>query len=153
MPTPITSPAADTSSPFASCKVEHMGIRVPDFDAAVAWYTEKLDFRLTHSLSLGDLTYTFISTAADESFSFELVAGPGAASRPPYQDLRASLKLSGWHHMCFRVDNVQDTVDELKRRGVTIISEPHDVAAMGLRLAFFADPWGNLFEVIQSLSN
>jgi len=153
MPTPITSPAADTSSPFASCKVEHMGIRVPNFDAAVAWYTEKLGFRLTHSLSLGDLTYTFISTAADESFSFELVAGPGAASRPPYQDLRASLKLSGWHHMCFRVDNVQDTVDELKRRGVTIISEPHDVAAMGLRLAFFADPWGNLFEVIQSLSN
>jgi len=130
-----------------------VGIRVPDFDAAAAWYTEKLDFRLTHSLSLGDLTYTFISTAADESFSFELVAGPGAASRPPYQDLRASLKLSGWHHMCFRVDNVQDTVDELKRRGVTIISEPHDVAAMGLRLAFFADPWGNLFEVIQSLSH
>jgi len=24
---------------------------------------------------------------------------------------------------------------------------------MGLRLAFFADPWGNLFEVIQSLSD
>jgi len=55
--------------------------------------------------------------------------------------------------MCFRVDSVQDTVDELKRRGVTIISEPHDVAAMWLRHALFADPWGNLFEVIQSLSN
>jgi len=24
---------------------------------------------------------------------------------------------------------------------------------MGLRLGFFADPWGNLFEVIQSLSD
>ena len=30
---------------------------------------------------------------------------------------------------------------------------PDDVAAIGLRLAFFADPWGNLFEVIPSLSN
>ena len=44
-------------------------------------------------------------------------------------------------------------IDELKRRGVTIVSQPHDVAAMGLRVAFFADPWGNLFEVIQSISN
>jgi glyoxylase I family protein len=35
---------------------------------------------------------------------------------------------------------------------VVIVSEPHDVAVMGIRLAFFADPWGNLFEVIQSLS-
>ncbi len=33
------------------------------------------------------------------------------------------------------------------------VSEPHDVAAIGLRVAFFADPWGNLFEVIQPLSN
>jgi glyoxylase I family protein len=47
-----------------------------------------------------------------------------------------------------RVDDVDATVDELKRRGVKIVSEPHDVAAMGLRLAFFADPWGNLLEVI-----
>jgi catechol 2,3-dioxygenase-like lactoylglutathione lyase family enzyme len=150
MPTSITPPAAGTSSPFASWKVEHVGTRVPDFGAAVAWYTEKLDFRLAHSLPLGDLTYAFLSPVADDSFSFELVAGPGAVNRPLYEDLRASLKLSGWHHMCFRVDSVQDAVDELKRRGVKIVSEPHHVAALGLCLAFFADPWGNLFEVIQS---
>jgi glyoxylase I family protein len=41
----------------------------------------------------------------------------------------------------------------LKRRGVTIASEPHDVAVMGLRVAFFADPWDNLFEVIQSIAH
>ncbi len=51
-----------------------------------------------------------------------------------------------------RVDNVDAAVAELKRRGVKIFSEPHDVAAMGLRIAFFADPWGNLLEVIASTS-
>jgi glyoxylase I family protein len=55
--------------------------------------------------------------------------------------------------MGLRVDNVDHTINELKRRGATIVSEPHDVAAMGLRVAFFADPWGNLFEVIQQISN
>jgi len=151
MPTPIKIPAANTSSPFASWKAEHAAIRVADFDAAVDWYTEKLDFRLTRSLPLHDLTYAFLSSAGDVSFSFEVVAGPGAEHRPSYEDLRASLGFSGWHHIGFRVDSVDDTVDELKRRGVTIVSEPHDVPVMGLRLAFFADPWGNLFEVIQSL--
>jgi hypothetical protein len=34
--------ANQISSPFASMKIEHVGIRVPDFDAAVAWYSEKL---------------------------------------------------------------------------------------------------------------
>ena len=37
------SPTAKTSSPFASWKVDHVGIRVPDFDEAVAWYTGSYD--------------------------------------------------------------------------------------------------------------
>jgi catechol 2,3-dioxygenase-like lactoylglutathione lyase family enzyme len=153
MSTSLTPSAADTSSPFASWKVEHVAIRVPDFDAAIAWYTEKLDFRLKYSLPLAGLTFAFLTAAADDRVNFELLAGPGASDRPPYEDLRSSYKLSGWHHVGLRVDCVDDTVDELKRRGVTIVSEPHDVAAIGLRVAFFADPWGNLFEVTQSLSD
>jgi catechol 2,3-dioxygenase-like lactoylglutathione lyase family enzyme len=148
-----TSPSLHTPSPFASWKIEHAGIRVPDFDAAVAWYTEKLDFRVTHNWLQGDKTFGFISPAADDRFSFELVAGPGAANRPAFSDLGTSLKLSGWHHRCFRVDSVHDTIAELKRRGVTIVSEPRDVVEIGRRFAFFTDPWGNLFEVIQAISN
>lgn len=152
MPTPTTPSASNTSSPFASWKLEHVAIRVPDFDAAVAWYTEKLDFRVTTSLPLAGLTFAFLSPAADDSVHFELLAGPGAASRPPYNDLHASYEMSGWHHIGFRVDSVDDTIDELKRRGVTIVTGPKDVAAMGLRVAFFADPWGNIFEVIEPIS-
>ncbi len=145
-------PVANALSSFASWKVDHVAIRVPDFDSAVAWYTQKLDFRLIRSLTLRDLTYGFFSGAGDDNFSFEVVAGPGTDDRPAYGDLRSSLKMTGWHHIGFRVAHVDAAVDALKRRGVVIVSEPHDVAAMGIRLAFFADPWGNLFEVIQSLS-
>lgn len=152
MSIPIIPPAADTSRSFASWKADHAAIRVPDFDAAVAWFTEKLDFRLTRSLPLGDLTYAFLSPAADDNFSFELVAGPGADHLRSYEDFRASYKLPGWHHIGFRVNSVDETIDELKRRGVTIVSEPHDVSVMELRLAFFADPWGNLFEITQMLN-
>jgi catechol 2,3-dioxygenase-like lactoylglutathione lyase family enzyme len=153
MSTPTTSRAALAPNPFALWKVDHAAVRVPDFDAAVAWYTEKLDFRMKQSWLRGEMTFAYMSPAADDGFSFELLAGPGADSRPHYDDLNGSFRLSGWHHICLRVDSIQDTVDELKRRGVKIVSEPHDVAAIQSRLAFFADPWGNLFEVLQSLGD
>jgi catechol 2,3-dioxygenase-like lactoylglutathione lyase family enzyme len=144
--------AANTSSPFASWKVDHAGIRVPDFEQAVAWYSSALDYRLLRTVSIGEMTFGFMSPAADDRFSFEILAGPGAVSRPPYEGLHGSYNLSGWHHLGIRVESVDDTVDELKRRGVKIVSEPHNVPVLGLRLAFFADPWGNLLEVIQSMS-
>ena len=146
----LTPPHA--SSPLASLKINHAAIRVPDFDAATAWYADKLDFRLKQSVSVAGLTFGFLYPAGDDSFHFELMAGPGAATRPPYKDLHDSYNMSGWHHPGFSVDNVDDVIAELKRRDVTIASEPHDVPAMGLRVAFFADPWGNLFEVIQAMT-
>ena len=140
-------------SPFTRWKVDHAAIRVPDFDAAIAWYTEKLDFRLQKQVSFAGLTFAFLSPAGDDRFVFELLAGPGADNRPSYKELHDSYKTAGWHHICFRVENVDAVIEQLRARAVTIVSEPHDVVPMGLRVAFFADPWGNLFEFTQLLGN
>jgi len=150
MTTLSTSP---TSTPLASLKINHVAIRVPDFDLAVAWYADKLDFRSKQTVSVAGLSFGFLYPAGDDSFHFELMAGPGAEERPAYKDLHDSYNMSGWHHPGFSVNSVDAVIDELKRREVTIASEPHDVPAMGLRVAFFADPWGNLFEVIQSIAH
>jgi catechol 2,3-dioxygenase-like lactoylglutathione lyase family enzyme len=149
--TTLSTPPAP--SPLASLKINHAAIRVPDFDAAVAWYADKLDFRSKQTVSVAGLSFGFLYPAGDDSFHFELMAGPGAAERPTYKDLHGSYNMSGWHHPGFSVDSVDAVIDELKSRDVTIASEPHDVPAMGLRVAFFADPWGNLFEVIQSIAH
>lgn len=151
MVSPIAQPAEKHADPFASWKVDHAALRVPDFDAAIAWYTEKLNFRLRKQVSFAGLTFAFLSPGGDDYFIFELLAGPGADPRPPYADLHASFKAGGWHHVCFRVQSVDTAIEHLKQRSVTIVSEPHDVVAMGLRVAFFADPWGNYFEVTQLL--
>src|SRR6202020_459786 len=113
---------------------------------------DKLDFRSKQTVSVAGLSFGFLYPAGDDGFHFELMAGPGAAKRPAYKDLHDSYNMSGWHHPGFSVDNVDDVIAELKRRDVTIASEPHDVPAMGLRVAFFADPWVNLFEVIQAIT-
>ena len=73
---------ANSSSPFASWKVDHAAGRVPDFDAALAWYTEKLDFRLRKQVSFAGLTFAFLSPAGDDGFVFEFLAGPARAAAP-----------------------------------------------------------------------
>lgn len=142
-----------SNAQFETWKVDHAALRVPDYDAAISWYTEKLNFKLRKQVSLAGLTFAFLSPAGDDDFVFELLAGPGADVRPAYPDLHSSYKAGGWHHVCFRVSHMDAAIEELKRRSVTIVSEPHDVLAMGLRLAFFADPWGNYFELTQLIGN
>lgn len=149
MPMPAIFPRTKTASPFTSMKGDHAAVRVPDFDAAIAWYTEKLDFRVMHIWPYGDLRLAYVAPAVDDSFRIEILAGPGADNRPSYKDLGDSLKHSGWHHICIRVDSTDDTIAELRRRGVTIVAEPFDLPAISRRLAFFSDPWGNLFELAQ----
>ncbi len=140
--------AAKSSGPFSAWRMDHAAIRVPDLEEAVAWYRSKLDFRLTKTVPVGELTFGFVSSAGDGHVRLEILAGPGAADRPDYATLRDGYDLSGWHHLGLRVEDVDAAVAELRRRGVTIVSEPHDAPALGLRLAFFADPWGNLLEII-----
>ncbi|MVA23466.1 VOC family protein [Agrobacterium vitis] len=150
---PVQLQNASPSSPFASWKGQHAGIRVPDFAACVAWYREKLDFRLVQSMTFGATTFGFLAPAVDNGFRLEILANPNGIERPAYTDLPDSHKIMGWHHICFSTDNLHDSVDELKRRGVAMVSEPIDVKELGIRFVFLADPWGNLFELMQPLQD
>jgi glyoxylase I family protein len=49
------------------------------------------------------------------------------------------------------VKSVDETVEELRSRGVTIITEPFELPAISRRLAFFRDPYGNLIELAEVL--
>jgi lactoylglutathione lyase/glyoxylase I family protein len=47
------------------------------------------------------------------------------------------LKYRGYHHFCLNVTSVDETVATLRSRGVTIVTEPFELAAISRRLAFF----------------
>ena len=49
--------------------------------------------------------------------------------------------------MGIQVATVDDSPAELRRRGVTIWGTPFELHAIASRLAFFADPVGNMFEL------
>ncbi len=49
--------------------------------------------------------------------------------------------------------DVAETLEELRARGVTIVAEPFVVEAIGRKLVFFADPFGNLIELAEVLAS
>ena len=82
-----------------------------------------------------------------DDFHLEILAGPGAAPQQLYADVDESLVVNGFNHVCLSVDSVDDTLAELRARGVDIVNPPFEIDDISARLAFFRDPWGNMFEL------
>lgn len=147
---PLLSTSPNPSSPFASMKAHHVGFRVSDLDAALAWYSDKLDLRVTGQSEANGMTFTQLAMPNDDEFSLELLHGPNAAPRADVSnDLVGGLSVPGFNHVGLRVEDAQGIVAELKRRDVTILLEPFDNTELQLRVAFIADPWGNVIELIE----
>lgn len=146
-------PTPRTDSPFSSMRGHHVAVRVPDFAAAKRWYVEKLDFRVVHEWSYEDQHLAYIAPPTDDGFFVELLGDgkPHPIPKPVYTDLGDSLRLAGFHHYCLNVSDIEATVTELRARGVNIVTEPFELPAISRRLAFLADPWGNLIELAQLL--
>jgi catechol 2,3-dioxygenase-like lactoylglutathione lyase family enzyme len=117
--------AADIASPLASWRVNHVGILVDDIDAPIAWYTETFGFRSARRWSFGDKWFGWLSPAGGGDVIIELLAGP-EGNRPSHEETDA-LKQCFRPHARFRVDSFDDTITELMRRGVNIVSKPYDV--------------------------
>ena len=49
------------------------------------------------------------------------------------------------------VKSIEATVGTLRARGVPIVTEPFVLPAISRKLAFFADPFGNLVELAEVL--
>ncbi len=150
MPMPA-NPPKNPASPFAAFRGHHVGVRVPDYEAAKEWYTAKLDFRVLQEWPYGELKLAYLMPANDDDFHLELLAGPIPHARPVTDDLAVSLEYGGYQHICVHVDDVDAALAELRRRGVDIVREPFEIEDISRRLAFLRDPWGNMIEVSETL--
>lgn len=142
-------PARNPRSPLASFAADHVALRVPHLDTELRWFVDMLDFRVVHTWPYGDLRLAYVAPPDDDQFLVELIGGATAMPQRAYPDLAASLAQPGIHHLCLRVASVHDTLSQLRARGVTVVAEPFEVPEISRRLAFVADPWGNLIELAE----
>ena len=146
-------PSHNSASPFADMRGHHVAVRTPDLETVKRWYVETLDFRVVAEWDYADEKLAYLAPPTDDHFFIEILGGgdPGPQDVRPYTDLSSSLAYAGYHHFCLNVTSVAATVEKLRERGVTIVTEPFILPAISRRLAFFADPFGNLIELAEVL--
>jgi lactoylglutathione lyase/glyoxylase I family protein len=132
----------------------HVAVRTPDLGAFKRWYVETLDFRVVAEWQVDALSLAFMAPPTDDEFYIEILGGsePAPQDVRPFTDLGGSLSYAGYHHFCLNVASIEATVEELRRRKVRIVVEPVQVDAISRRIAFFADPFGNLIELAEVLA-
>jgi catechol 2,3-dioxygenase-like lactoylglutathione lyase family enzyme len=123
---------------------DHVALRVVDSDAAIDWYTTKLDFTVDQEWPFGDMKLAYLSNG---TVKVVLLGGSEAELQVPPTDLADTFDAERVHHFCIAVDDLDTTVTELRRRGVNFLGEPFVVEQIGRRLAFLTDNAGNMIEL------
>lgn len=107
-------------------KIHKIALVTDDVEGSVKFYTETLGLEVIERFSVED----------DEDYVF-LKAGDMILELMPKKSMDAD---EGFHHISFRVDSVDGSMEDLRSKGVTIEQEPFDAGTGGIRLAFFKGP-------------
>jgi lactoylglutathione lyase len=140
-----------------TARLDHVGLAVADLGAAAAWYCDV--FGLEPELSLRveaiDLSIEMLIHPAF-GYRVELLhrpgtgdgASPGAGSgRKPAHPAAAALR-AGFGHVAFGVADLDGAFDRAVARGARPVMPPCPAPEPGVRMAFVADPEGNLIELL-----
>lgn len=142
--------------------VDHLGITVPDLDAAERFLVDVLG--AVHVYTLGpkqadddwmaehlgvhprtvirEIRFYRLGTGLNFEL-FDYAAADGQAPMPKNSDI-------GGHHVALYVDDMDAAVDHLRSHGVEVMGEPtaSKQAAEGQRWVYFRSPWGMQFELV-----
>jgi methylmalonyl-CoA epimerase len=127
--------------------IDHVGVAVDDIDAALSLYRDSLGMPLVHRetvaeqgveavlLDVGDGHVELLQPLGPET-----AVGKFLASRGP-----------GLHHIAYRVENVEETLNALAAAGLRLIDEHPRTGIRGSRVAFVhpASTGGVLTEIVQ----
>ena len=154
----------------------HTALRVPDVDAAVAWYRDVLGLTVLSppyrmegeeiTRDMGELVpapvvvnAAIVGVDGMSDHVIEVIEYPSVVCDPPeppsVEAPRGHMSMPpvtrlGFTHVGLVCDDIVATRAELEAKGVTfLVSEVADVA--GLRTTWFTDPWNNVFILVEKV--
>ena len=114
--------------------LEHTAIASPDPRRLAQWYVDHLGFHINF-----EYAGNYFVRSADGSM-LEII--PSEGERSPQK-----MKDPGIRHLAISVDQFDEAMGELKKRGVQFLGEP--INNQGNRLQFFSDGDGNILHLIR----
>ncbi|MEM6534996.1 MAG: methylmalonyl-CoA epimerase [Pseudomonadota bacterium] len=137
------------ASDFKVGRINHIGVAVPDIDAAIETY------RTLYGAE--DITPPFDMTERGLRVCFVNMPNSQVELIQPIHDKTAVTRFlsknahGGQHHLCFEVDNIDEAVDEMTARGATVLDKPR-MGAHGTPVIFIhpKDTHGVLVELMET---
>ena len=132
-------------------QIDHVAIVVRDLDSTLRLYTQTLGFKEVYREVIYDQGVEAVGLAAGDSI-VELLRPLDEGSPIAKYRGEAETRL---HHTAYRVGDLQDKLDELKRKGVRLIDERPRRGAHGNLIAFLHPKatGGVLIELCQPPTN
>jgi lactoylglutathione lyase len=135
-------------------RLDHAGLAVADLAAARSWYCEvfRLEPELTLRVDALDLDIEML-IHPEHGYRLELLHRPGsgagsaAGSAKPAHPGEAALR-EGYGHIAFDVTDLDAAFEVAVARGARPVMPPGPSPEHGVRMAWVADPEGNLVELM-----
>ena len=118
-------------------KLDHIGIAVKSLDAAKVYEALGLAIEHVETVETQKVKTAFLSVG-DSKLELLEPTGPDSAVAK-FIEKRGE----GIHHICLRVDNIEEHLETLKAQGYRLINEAPVPGAHGCRVAFLHPSAGN----------
>jgi catechol 2,3-dioxygenase-like lactoylglutathione lyase family enzyme len=128
-------------------RIHHVGLPVTDLNRSVAWYREALGLKHEYTASVpGGVAFMVARTG--ERLELVAVEIQPAVWDGPIEALRAGVPHTAW-----TVDDLDAAHTRAVEAGGRSVWTPRDTPEPGVRIAFVADPDGNLVQLLSSLTD
>jgi catechol 2,3-dioxygenase-like lactoylglutathione lyase family enzyme len=123
--------------------IAHIALVVVDYDEAISFFTEKLDFTLVDDTPQSETKrWVLVAPKGDGGCSLLLAKGVGDEQRS-----RIGNQTGGRVFLFLRTDNFWRDHERIKGRGVNFVREPK-TEEYGT-VAVFEDLYGNLWDLVE----
>jgi len=138
---------ADQDAPVA--RLDHVGLAVADLAAAASWFCDVFGLvpELTLRVEALDLSIEML-IHPEHGYRVELLHRPGSAAGGKPADPAAAALREGYGHVAFDVTGLDALYQRAVSRGARPVMPPCPSPEPGVRMAFVADPEGNLIELL-----
>lgn len=129
--------------------VEVVGLYVRDQDEALAFYVDKVGFRVHTDVGSGEYRWLTVQHPDQPSFQLGLfIPGPPVHDEATAQALQALVAKGAMPPLVLTVNDCRAAYEEMRGRGVEFTQEPME--RFGSVDAGFRDPSGNAWKMVQS---
>lgn len=126
----------------------HTCISIVNLDESINWYQNVLGFKVVQHLEYPNFSTRGVFLES-HGIEIELVESKGLIRSMRQDPPLRHLLIQGISQLSFRVRDLEDAAERLKRRSISIVFGPAESKELKLKAFFIRDNDGNLIEFVE----